>query len=169
VSSASILCRRLKRERGIVRRRVTLSLRSAEILPWFYDPPNPTLWMRDQSSRNFGDFEKEKKNFPSLKCGYEGGERADHESRVSSPYATAGKLARLQCFPCRDLEKKKSSKSPNVATRGRKGAKHRSTRTRRSRRTASHGFFFSPMSTYTPPPPRVLRGRRGPTNHDSRP
>ena len=40
VSSASILCRRLKRERGIVRRRVTLSLRSAEILPWFYDPPS---------------------------------------------------------------------------------------------------------------------------------
>ena len=39
MSSASILCRRLKRERGIVRRRVTLSLRSAEILPWFYDPP----------------------------------------------------------------------------------------------------------------------------------
>ena len=83
------------------------------------------------------------------------------ESRVSSPYATAGKLARLQCFPCRDLEKKKSSKSPNVATRGRKGAKHRSTRTRRSRRTASHGFFFSPMSTYTPPPRGFYGGEEG--------
>ena len=71
--------------------------------------------------------------------------------RVSSPYATAGKLARLQCFPCRDLEVFFQIFSvSNVATRGRKGAKHRSTRTRRSRRTASHGFF-SPMSTYTPP------------------
>ena len=45
---------------------------------------------------------KKKKNFPSLKCGYEGGESTDHESLV--PMLRREKLARLQCFPCRDLE-----------------------------------------------------------------
>ena len=95
VSSASILCRRLKRERGIVRRRVTLSLRSAEILPWFYDPPlfpfgcvmNP--------------LELERLTIYQVSNVATGGKRANHESL---PYATAGKLAKLESLPCRDLE-----------------------------------------------------------------
>ena len=128
MSSASILCRRLKRERGIVRRRVTLSLRSAEILPWFYDPPlipsfgcviNPLELETCEIS-------------PSVKCRYkgekvpttgllrpgrrerrpvtplfpismytplDGSTRGNRAKHESRPYTRAGKLAKLRVSP----------------------------------------------------------------------
>ena len=69
VSSASILCRRLKRERGIVRRRVTLSLRSAEILPWFYDPPLPFGCVINPLELETCEISE---ILPSVKCRYKG-------------------------------------------------------------------------------------------------
>ncbi|KAK2555016.1 hypothetical protein P5673_023362 [Acropora cervicornis] len=51
-----------------------------------------------RAPRSFADDLKENESQMWLRGGRK------HRPRVSSPYATAGKLARLQCFPCRDLE-----------------------------------------------------------------
>ena len=124
--------------------------------------------MRDQSSRNFGDLE----NFffffffQSLKCGYEGGERADHESLVPmlrrenwpgssvSPVETWKFFSKFfQSLKCRYKGEKRGQAPVYSDPAVEKDGQPR--------------LFFPHEHVYSPP--RVLRGRRGPTNHDSRP